>query len=101
MKYLTAIIASCIIGLAPKAASANDLLSVVAGVVIGSVITSSAEAREDRRIVSSRKPEQPVLVNGVWMQRVVRCYQEIVTDYRGDEHIENHCNYIYVPVEVR
>lgn len=100
MKKLTAIVA-CFIASTPKVSSANDLWSVVAGVVIGSVITRSADAYEDRRVISSRKPEAPVLINGVWMQRTQQCHQEIITDHRGDEHLRNICNYIYVPVEVR
>ena len=70
----------------------------IAGAVVGGIIVHAAEADEPR-VVTSRPAEKPILVNGVWMQRTVRCVQEIVTNARGDETVVNRCNYIYVPIQ--
>ena len=68
----------------------------IAGAVIGGIIVH--EADQPPKVITSNVVEPPVLVNGIWMQRTLRCVQEIVTDYRGDQSIVNRCNYVYVPV---
>lgn len=70
----------------------------IAGAVVGGIIVHSAQ--ESRVVSSTGETNAPVLVNGVWMQRVYRCTQEIVIDNRGDQHLAQRCNYVYVPVNV-
>jgi hypothetical protein len=72
----------------------------IAGAVVGGLIVHASEADEPRAIVGKPNSEPPVLINGVWMQRTLRCVQEIVVDRRGDESVVNRCNYVYVPVQV-
>ena len=73
----------------------------IAGAVVGGILVNAAQADDSPRVISSRASDAPVLVNGVWMQRVRNCVQEIVTDRYGNESIVNRCNYIYVPVQVQ
>jgi len=113
MKYLIAILASFIV-LTPTVASADGWRGgrehyehrgggvnpwpFLAGAVVGGIIVHAASEANEPRVISSRRPEPPVLVNGVWMQRIVRCVQEIVTNRYGDEQVLNRCNYVYVEV---
>ena len=102
MKIVATIIA-CVIAATPAVSSAGDGWAwALGGFLVGKAVEERAEHRVPdvpRREYYSHK-EPVVLINGVWMQRTLRCYQEIVTDWRGDERVQNHCNYVYVPVDV-
>lgn len=68
----------------------------IAGAVVGGIIIHEAD-RTPAPI--SPNGQSPVLVNGVWMQRVLQCVQTIVTDYRGDQNLVSKCNYVYIPIQ--
>ena len=70
----------------------------VAGAVVGGIIVNEYNKP---RVITSKQPEPPVLVNGVWMQRTYQCTQTIVADRYGNENVVNTCNWIYIPVPVQ
>lgn len=104
MKIFATIIA-CVVATTPTVSSAGDDWAwALGGFLLGRAVENRSEHRVPvptvpRKEYSSHR-EPIVLINGVWMQRTLRCYQEIVTDWRGDERVQNHCNYVYVPVDV-